>query len=146
MNTATVTHKKDTRPPKQIWWYMALLSAIWLLPLFLPDSVFQSMGGFGTLFVIWVVAFFIVGRLQKQLTRRTSYDAILYERSIVAASFTISLISTVVYAMKFGFDTTMWICIAFVGTVALAMIVSIILHLRNAKNYFHGVSKEELIQ
>ena len=146
METATVTHKKDTRPPKQIWWYIALLSVIWLLPFLLPDSVFQSMGGFGTLFVIWVVAFFIVGRLQKQLMRRTSYDAILFERIIVATSFTISLISTIVYAMKVGLDTTMWICIAFFGAIALAMIVSIILHLKNAKKYFHGVSKEDLIQ
>ena len=88
----------------------------------------------------------MVGHLIKRVIRTTTVDVILIERFFILLSFLVPTIMSTSYGLRNGFDGFVLATSIIMGIVTLLLIVGIVLHVKNAKKYYHGVKKDELFR
>jgi hypothetical protein len=139
----TLTHH-IANSPVQLWHILGLLSLLWVVPIFLPDSLIQQYAI--VIVLIWVVGYIVVGHLIKRVIRTTTVDVILIERFFILLSFLVPTIMSTSYGLRNGFDGFVLATSIIMGIITLLLIVGIVLHVKNAKKYYHGVKKDELFR
>lgn len=130
--------------PFRLWHALAGLAVLWFVPIFIP---FENMKEYIYVFiVVWGIAYFLVNRLIKHTIRASKLDIILIERFFILLTFVVPAIIGTVHGIRNGFDgfTTVMVCIAWAITALLAL--GIVLHIKSADKYYHGVKKTDLFK
>lgn len=123
----------------RLWHVLALLTIFWLVPLVFPSDFFARNIGF--ILIVWAVLYIALTKLLPKALRDTTVDVLLIERFCVVLSFVVPLIYNIMTGLNNGFDglTTALTVLCAVGAAALAF--SIVLHIKKAPEYYHGVKK-----
>lgn len=128
----------------RVWHVLAAMALLWVVPLtFSDDMLFQ----YAPLIVaVWVVAYFVVNWLIKRAVRVARFDIILIERFFILLSPLFSAILATLVGLRSGFDTFTGVLCGMSWVISAALVLGIVLHIKNAKKYYHGVKKDDLFQ
>lgn len=130
--------------PLKVWQALALLALLWVAPILLPDAIFANFAV--VIFGIWVAGYFIMNRLIKHTIRASKVDIILIERFFILLSPLASAVIVTNYGVRHSFNSFIAICCAALWVITLLLVIGIILHIKNAQQYYHGVKKDELFK
>lgn len=144
MNRTAKLLQQPINKTLRIWHLIALMVMLWIVPLFLPDSFLQQYA-FG-LIVVWMIGLQLLGKLIKLALRKTAVDVILIERFMIFASFALPTIMALVYGTRFGFDFFTLFGVAICSLISIVTLIGIVLHVRNADKFYHGVKKDKLFE
>lgn len=135
-------HQSIPKTKLKVWHVVALEALVWIGPVFF----FQAMSpALVYLFIIlWIVSYKVMEYLMKKVLRATTFDIILVERFFVLMSFLLPVVIGLVDGILHGFGGIAAFFLIFSSVGALAVALSIVLHIKNASKYYHGVTKESL--
>ncbi len=128
----------------RLWHALAGLAVLWLVPMFIP---FEAMKGYVYVFIIvWGFAYFLVNRLIKHTIRVSKLDIILIERFFILLTFVVPAIIGTIHGIKNGFDTFTTVMVYIAWAISALLVLGIVLHIKNAHKYYHGVKKTDLFK
>lgn len=132
----------------RLWHVLAGLSLLWIVPAFLPlDTLFNGNGYTIWLFILaWAVTYRFVSYLMKNILRSSATDIILIERIMILMSFLIPAVQGLLYGAAYGFTTLLIVFNGVTWVICLLLIIGIVIHIKKADDYYHGVKKDELFQ
>ncbi len=128
----------------RVWHYISLLAVLWLIPLTFSDNFLASY----SLYVgaILVSIYIFTNYLLRHVLRKSRIDVILIERYMVCMSFLVPTLLAIRHGLEQDFDGFTTISAIFCGVITTALIISIVIHLRNAKKFYKGVNKDSLFE
>jgi len=128
----------------KMWHLLVLLTILWIVPAFLPETIWQNFTFF--IFAVWIILYILLTRILRTVLRLTRHDAILFERYFIFLSFLISSVYGLLYGFRHTFDTGLAISLVLSSAIALLLIISIIIHVKTSDKYYHGINKEDLLK
>jgi hypothetical protein len=135
----------------RVWHYCALLTLLFIVPNFLPISVFENVTSFsvfmGLLVIIWMSSR-LIGR---QLSKTSSIDSVLIYRFFIGVPWVVGTIfsGAPLFLQAYnneGERALAVVLLSFSVIVSAMHIIGIILHLRSLKKTIRNVNKEDLFQ
>ncbi len=144
MNHLQSLLQKSVSKHIKIWHLVGLIALTWLVPALLPDEFIQR--NIQLFLIAWAGLYLVVAHLMKKATRNTTVDTILIERFMLLASAVVPIVGGIVHGVRHGFDTMLLIGLAACILFAAMFGIGIILHLRGAHKFYHGVKKDKLFE
>lgn len=130
--------------PFRLWHALLGLTLLWIVPMFIP---YDALKGFVYVFIaVWGVAYFLMNRLIKHTIRVSKVDIILIERFFILLTFVVPAIIGTVHGARHGFDTFITVMCGIAWAISALLALGIVLHIKNANKYYHGVKKSDLFK
>lgn len=137
--------------PVKVWHYLILLTLLFVVPVFLPSSIFSNQT-FLIIFSILVLIVWMGSRLAgRQVSKTSTIDSVLIYRFFAASSW---IIPTVIGWLSILFGRTsnhverqfFVLILCFMTFVSFMHITGIIIHFRHKDKLIRNVKKEDLFQ
>ena len=93
-----------------------------------------------------VLVYFISVTIIKRVMRTTTIEVVLIERYFIWLSVLLKTTYIVALGYEEGFTTLTWICFEVGVLVVVGLTAGIAIHLKNRKNFYHGVKKMDLLK
>lgn len=132
------------RTPIKLWHFIALLTVVWILPIFLPSTFMQNY--IIAIIVAWTFLYLLLGRTLKLVMRTTPTDAVLIERYFILLSFVVPFIYGILYGLRTTFSGVIVTLLVIDLLIITLLIVGIIIHIKSASKFYHGIKKDELFK
>lgn len=128
----------------RLWHVLSLVTLFWLTPLFMPDEFLAK--NILYIGIVFLAIYVILTKLMPKVMRKTTVDIYLIERYLVLLTFAVSLIYGLSHGIRNGFGGATVAVVAILAICTLAIAYSIVLHIKKAPDYYHGVKKTDLFK
>lgn len=130
-----------------LWHVLAGLSLLWIVPAFLPWSWGAMNGPLSLIFLTgWYIAYNFINYLMKHTLRASTTDILLIERIFILMSFLVPALQGFLYGIANGFSTFIITINGVLWVICLLLVIGVIIHIKKAGSYYHGVKKVDIFQ